>query len=136
MKTRFILIASIFTLISSCAPGANSNLEDHLVAYNWKVTYMESSNTEITPVFTPYVFNFEGNNTVIATKIDSTFTGTWNRSNSSQENPKIELNFGSHYELSLLNYDWQQKSRTDFIIELVDEMGGSGSESVTFEKLP
>jgi hypothetical protein len=136
MKIRYIMIASLFMLVSSCAPGANSKLEDHLVAYNWKITFMKHSNLTITNNYTPYVFNFESNNTVIATKIDSTFTGTWNRSNNSQENPKIELNFGSHYQLSLLNYDWQQKSRTDFVIELVDDMGASGTEAVTLEKLP
>lgn len=136
MKTRFIIISVVFACITSCAPGANSKLEDHLVAYNWKITYAEHSNTQVTSVFIPYILNFEGNNTVVASRSDSTFTGTWNRSNNSQENPKIELNFGTHYQLSLLNYDWQQKSRTDFIIELVDDMSASSSEAVTFEKLP
>ena len=136
MKSKFIIIACIFTFITSCAPGVNSHLEDHLVAYNWKITYMKSSNVEVTSIFNPYVFNFEANNTIIVTKVDSTFQGTWSRSNSSQENPKILLNFGTHYQLSLLNYDWQQKGRTDYIVQLVDEMNASGSESVTFERLP
>lgn len=136
MKSKLLITALFISFICSCAPGANSNLEDHLMAYNWKIVYVEHSNVEITTTFIPYIFNFEGNNTVMATKADSTFTGTWSRSNSSQQNPKIILNFGSHYQLSLLNYDWQQKSRTDDLIELVDEMNASGSEAVTFERLP
>jgi len=135
MKYKIMIAVIGLCILGSCAPSANSHLEDHLTAYNWRIIFLKHTNIDQTNQFTPYIFNFESKNTIIATKVDSTFQGTWARSNNSQENPKVLLSFGSHYELSLLNYDWLQKSRTDFIIELVDEMRTSGSESVTFERI-
>jgi len=134
MKFRSIIIVSLLLSVLSCAPGANTPLKDHLLAYNWKITYAKSNNTDITSSFSPYVFNFEPNDVIIATRADSSFTGTWYRSNSSEDNPKIVLSFGSHYQLSKLNYDWQQDERTDNVIKFVDEMSANSTEAVTFEK--
>lgn len=136
MKKNIIIAVCSIVILSSCAPGANSNLEDHFIAYNWKITYLEHLNVDRTSEFTLYTFNFESNNNVLAIRADSTFQGTWTRSNASQSNPKILLNFGSHYQLSMLNYDWQQESRTDNTIKLVDDMSASSSEAATFERIP
>jgi len=107
-----------------------------MMAYNWKIIYAKHLNQDVTPIFIPYTFDFQGNNVVTATKADSTFTGSWVRSNTSQSQPKVLMNFGTHYELSMLNYDWQQEERTDNIIKFVDEMSAQSTEAVTFEKIP
>jgi len=135
MKIRFLFIAVIVTLVASCAPGANAPLKDHLLAYDWKITYSRHNDIDITYTFSAYAFDFENNDVVYAVRADSTFTGTWTRSNASEDNPKVLLNFGSHYHLSILNYDWQQVNRTDNVIEFVDEMSANSTESVTFERL-
>ncbi len=135
MKIKFIFASLILIGIASCAPGANAPLKDHMLAYNWKITYSKHNNITITPTFANYTFNFEGNDVVQAIRPDSTFTGTWTRSNASESNPKVLLNFGSHYQLSLLNYDWQQEERTDNVIKFVDDMSAGATEALTFERL-
>lgn len=136
MKNKILIIVCSIFILSSCAPGANSLLEEHLIAYNWKITYLKHLNIDETSQFSPYILNFETNNIVLAVGADSTFQGTWSRSNTSQINPKVVINFGSHYQLNMLNYDWQQEARADNIIKLVDEMSSSATEAVTFERIP
>lgn len=136
MKNKSILVAFVLIFMSSCAPGANSPLEDHLTAYNWKITYLKYIGVDETVVFNSYVFNFENMNQIITSRPDSTFQGSWYRSNSSQSSPKVYIDFGPHYQLRMLNYDWQQVSRTDNVIELVDNMSASSTEAATFERLP
>jgi hypothetical protein len=136
MKRNSIFIVGIFIFIMSCAPGANTPLKDHLLAYNWKITFSKHNNVTITNTFTNYIFDFQPNDVVKATRPDSTFTGSWTRSNASEDNPKVLLNFGSHYQLGLLNYDWQQLERTDNVIKFVDDMSANSTESVTFERIP
>ena len=136
MKPGTIVIGLAVILITSCAPGANTALKEHMLAYNWKITYSKHNDVEITPTFSAYTFNFENNDVVYAIRPDSTFTGSWTRSNASEDNPKVLLNFGSHYQLSILNYDWQQKERTDNVIRFVDEMSANATEAVTFERIP
>jgi hypothetical protein len=134
-KPRILLAALAVLLIASCAPGANGPIKDHMLAYNWKITYEKHNDIDITSTFSAYIFNFENNDVVYATKGDSTFTGSWVRSNASEDNPKVLLNFGSHYQLSLLNYDWQQDERSDNIIKFVDEQAATATEAVTFERV-
>lgn len=129
--TIFIFLLGLL----ACAPGANSNLEDHMMAYNWKITYMKHEGNVQTPTFQNYIFNFEPNDVVLAIRPDSTFQGTWYRTNTSQSNPKVLLDFGGHYQLFMLLHDWQQENRTDGLIELVDNMAAGGDAAVTFERL-
>lgn len=136
MKNNILIFASVIALLSSCAPGANSNLEDHMMTYNWKITYMKDSDIDITPTFSNYIFNFEQSDVVYAIRPDSTFTGTWYRTNTSQSNPKVLLDFGGHWQLYVMLHDWQQESRTDNIIQLIDNMAASGDAAVTFERIP
>ncbi len=136
MKNKIFIIVSLLILLASCAPGAHAPLEDHLLAYNWKITYMKHANVDETPTFALYTFNFEGNEVVHAIRPDSTFHGTWYRTNASQDNPKVLLDFGGHFQLFMLLHDWQQENRTDHIIQLVDNMAASGDAAVTFERIP
>lgn len=136
MQRQLFFIIALVIITSSCGPGANAPLKDHMLAYNWKITNAKHSNVIVTSTFASYVFNFETNDVVQAIRPDSTFIGTWTRSNSSEESPKVLLNFGSHYQLRMLNYDWQQEERTDFVIKFVDNMSAGSSEAVTFEKMP
>jgi hypothetical protein len=135
MKSRYFCLAILILLITSCAPGANSPLKEHMLAYNWKITYAKHNNIVTTNLYSNYVFNFEPNDLVIASRPDSTFNGSWIRSNSSETNPKVQLNFGSHYQLGLLNYDWQMDLRSDILIKFVDDMSAGATEAVNFERI-
>jgi hypothetical protein len=92
---------------------------------------MKYQNQDVTSVFTPYTFDFQGSDVITAARVDSNFVGSWIRSNASQDNPKILLNFGTHYQLGMLNQDWQQVQRTDNTI-----LFSVQSHAVTFERVP
>lgn len=131
---RKLFVGIMLTALFACAPGANAPLEDHLLAYNWKITYMMHDGNVQTSTFQNYIFNFEPNDIVMAIRPDSTFQGIWYRTNTSQANPKVLLDFGGHFQLFMLEHDWQQLSRNDVRIELVDDMGAGGDAAVTFER--
>jgi|GEM_PF-6834147 len=137
MKKRYFAFCFSLLLLASCdKPGADGPLAAHLLEYNWRITYMEHLGQDETALFQDYIFDFSGDDVIIANSGDTTVQGTWYRSNASEDNPKIVLDFGSDYPLSLLNYDWQQELRTDDTIRFVDEMASQSSETVVFTRIP
>jgi hypothetical protein len=126
---------------NSSNSGQPQQVEDDLVAGDWKITYFNDSGDDETSDFSGYSFSFEDNGTITATKNNNTYTGTWSiaDSNSNDDSPDdLDFNifFNQTNELEELNEDWHFISQSDTKIELIHISGGNGgTDYVTFEKI-
>lgn len=115
---------------------------------SWRITYFFDTDTEETDNFAGYVFNFNTDGTLVATKGTTTVNGTWSviddSSNSSSDDDgnstddddfNILFNVPVSSDFDDLNDDWDIISVTANKIELIDVSGGNGgTDLLTFEK--
>ena len=111
---------------------------------NWIITNFVDSGQDETNDFNGYVFNFNGNGTIVATNGTNTVNGTWSvtDSNSSSDDDNYEDDdFNIFFPVSEdnifedLNDDWDFISVSDNKIELIDISGGNGgTDYLTFQK--
>ncbi|WP_323789160.1 hypothetical protein [Psychroserpens sp.] len=103
---------------------------------DWYVTYYFDDTNE-TPDFADYTFNFASNNTATAMDMSGTTNGSWSTTSGDDTELGLNLNFGTGIPLDELADDWDVLEVTNDIIRLKDISGGDGSEDfLTFERTP
>ena len=99
-------------IFSACSkPGANVNLEDQLTVGTWTVSYYAADSVDQTALFFTYTFLFENDGDLVANDQGILSTGSWVRTNTSNENPRMMINFGSNAPLNRFNEDWVASNR-------------------------
>ncbi len=114
----------------------------------WRITYFFDTDTDETANFAGYVFSFNADGTLVATKGTTTENGTWSviddSSNSSNDDDGnstddddfiIFFNVAPSSDFEDLNDNWDIVSVTANKMELIDVSGGNGgTDLLTFEK--
>lgn len=107
----------------------------------WHITkYIDSGNDE-TNHFAGYNFTFGANNLLTATNGTNTYVGTWNitdSNNNDDNHGDLDFNifFASPPDFEELSDDWHFISQTSTKIELIDVSGGNvGTDYLSFEKI-
>lgn len=94
----------------------------------WYVNLLEDDGTNETCDYVAYEFNFNSDETVVATSANNTINGTWTVTNSSS-GLDLLLNFeitGENDPFDDLNDDWDVSNFNSESIELIDISGGNG----------
>jgi hypothetical protein len=98
----------------------------------WKVTLFTDSGNNETSDFTGYIFVFNNNGIVTATKSGASQNGTWSTSSN-----KFNINLGpkdnNNKPLGELTDDWKIISSSNTEIKLMDD-NSSSDEFLTFTK--
>ncbi|MCW5520949.1 hypothetical protein J1N09_13955 [Aureitalea sp. L0-47] len=111
---------------------------------SWRISYFWDSNKDETSNFTGYVFNFNSDGTLVATRNNDTVNGTWSVTDSSSSSSSssndvdfnIFFNVPQSSDFEDLNDDWDIVSVTNTMIELTDVSGGNGdTDFLTFVKI-
>lgn len=141
IKKIAVFVFAFTTLITSCkkddnsSSNTNSNLSSTIQQGTWKVTSYIDSGTDETNHYTGYVFQFNTNGTVVASKTGSTVNGSWSKGTDDSQ-AKLILDFGATAPFDELNDDWNVIEQSSSIIKLEDiSGGGSGTDYLTFEKI-
>ena len=100
----------------------------------WKITSFTCHGNDQTPHFTNYQFDFNSNNTVVATKPWSSVNGSWHTA-ADNNVPKLYMDFGSVSHFEDLNEDWQIKQNSDTRVYMEHSSGGGGTDYLTIEKI-
>ena len=143
MKKLFIVLAiSVFGACSSDDDSGNvntnefENIKTTLPQGEWKVSKLIDGQSDHTADFESFVFNFNGDGTVVAQNDLFTENGTWAYDNSSSSGEELILQFSERTPFDQINDDWDIVSVTNSTIELSDISGGDGDiELLTFTKL-
>jgi hypothetical protein len=153
LKTVLALFVSL--MLVGCSDDdsndTNTNNNSNLVAEanqvaqsgSWRISYFWDSNTDETSNFTGYVFNFNSDGTLVATRNNDTVNGTWSVTDSSSSSSSsndvdfnIFFNVPQSSDFEDLNDDWDIVSVTNTMIELTDVSGGNGdTDFLTFVKI-
>ncbi|MEZ4858934.1 MAG: hypothetical protein R2781_09005 [Flavobacteriaceae bacterium] len=162
MKKKFLIVALVFSMFlafAACSEGndpapftPNTTSADQTAQVvesgDWRITSFIDSGQDETSDFTGYIFTFNENGTVTATKGNETISGTWsisdsnNNSSSDDDGNSIDDDdFNLFFSVSPdsnfedLNDDWDFISVSNTKIELIDISGGNGgTDYLTFEK--
>lgn len=153
MKNRILNITSviIFSIVfMACSTDDDSNNSESnsssstqatsiVQSGTWRITYFFDSDKDETSNFSGYSFKFNEDGSLIATKGNTTVSGTWSVTSSSSSSSGDDFNiFFSVPETSdfddLID-DWDIISVTSNKIQLTDVSGGNGgTDFLTFEK--
>ncbi|MCF8296038.1 MAG: hypothetical protein K9J13_00715 [Saprospiraceae bacterium] len=154
MKTKRINLLVILGLMSlitmmSCSKDDDKSTEKNKIqtqiqniiqSGTWRIAYFNDSGSDETSNFTGFNFTFGDNNALTAIKNTTTYNGIWNITDSnSNDDTKDDLHFNINFNLTNefedLNDDWEIKSYSENMIELIDVSGGNGgTDYLTFEK--
>ena len=155
MKNRILNITSvvIFSLIfMACSTDDDSNNSESnsssteqaastAQSGTWSITYFFDSDKDETSNFSGYSFKFNEDGSLIATKGNTTVSGTWSVTNdsssssSSHDDFNIFFNVPESSDFDDLIDDWDIISVTSNMIQLTDVSGGNGgTDFLTFEK--
>jgi hypothetical protein len=100
----------------------------------WKVTKFEEDGKNETHHFTGYVFEFNTNGTVTATKDGKVVRGTWSKGGDDSKS-KFVINFDTA-PFNELNEDWVIVSGSADSMQMKHVSGGDGSiDYLNFEKV-
>jgi hypothetical protein len=100
----------------------------------WKVSSFREEDKDETSHFDGYVFVFNTDNTVTATKGNSSEKGTWS-TGTDDSKTKMNINF-STAPLNELSEDWTIVNGSKSSIELKHVSGGDGgTDYLTFQKI-
>lgn len=131
---------------------SNSTSADRVISTaesgTWRITLFSEDGVNKTSDFDGYVFSFNSDGTIVATKGNTTVSGTWSvmddSSNSSSDDDGnstddddfiIFFNVPQSSDFEDLNDDWDIISVTTNKMELIDISGGNGgTDLLTFEK--
>ncbi|NND63794.1 MAG: hypothetical protein HKN48_11460 [Flavobacteriaceae bacterium] len=114
----------------------------------WIITYFFDTDSDETSDFNGYIFSFNTDGSLVATKGNNTVTGTWsvqddssNNSSDDDGNSTDDDDFNIFFpvpdtnDFEDLNDDWDIISVSNNKIELIDVSGGNGgTDLLTFEK--
>jgi hypothetical protein len=143
-----VLILTLTFSVASCgdddddAPDNTdiiNDIEDNVQSGTWRITKFIDSGEDETTDFAGYNFSFKDNGVLTATKAASVINGSWNISQSSDDDSSNDLDmnivFTSPDNFEDLTEDWDFISETASKIELIHISGGNGgTDYLTFEK--
>jgi hypothetical protein len=148
-KAMFVLL--VLMSIAACDDDSNtsnsktSEVKNTAISGQWKVTYFFDTDTDETDNFNNYVFEFEANDAITATKGSTVHSGFWSvtdddsgddNSNGNFDDIDFNIAFASPPDFEELSEDWEIVSLTSTRIELRHVSGGNGgTDLLTFEKL-
>lgn len=126
-----LAIAGLLSVATvSCKKDVSKIVDDG----EWGITLFSEDGNNETSHFSGYVFTFDDNGTVTATRPSSTVSGTWSEG-SDDSKEKLYLNFGTVDPFDELNEDWEILEKTKDKIRLEHISGGNGgTDLLTFEK--
>ena len=143
-----LMVISCLILMSACSqddsstPNMSSADQTASIAQSgtWGITYFYDTDKDETANFNGYVFTFNSNGTLNASRSNNQVNGAWSVSNSSSSS-----NSNGHFNIAFqvskdsdfddLNDDWDIISVSDNKIELTDVSGGNGgTDFLTFTK--
>lgn len=154
-----LMMLVLFISCSSDDSDSNNNSPDNgtsadqvsanMESGNWRITYFFDTDQDETSDFAGWVFSFNSNGTLVATKSGNTVEGTWSveddSSNSSSDddgNSSDDDDFNIFFPVPAssdfedLNDDWDIIRYSANKIELTDVSGGNGgTDFLTFEKI-
>lgn len=110
-------------------------VQESLVDGTWRVTYFFDEKDE-TSDYAGYVFIFDDNGTVMATKNSTPVFGTWIAGNSISGTVELILGFGLTSPLEELAEDWVILESSDVRIKMqhVSNSGTGDTETLILEK--
>ena len=111
-----------------------SGLSSVIATGTWRVGSYIDSGTNETSDYSGIVLEFREDGSILATRGDDAFSGTWSTSQSNGAE-KLTFNFGDSQPLDEFNDDWDVVSFAATRIELRDVSGGDGStDTLILEK--
>lgn len=149
IKTLVVLIVSlVFVGCSEDDSNDTNNTANQIADANqvaetgsWRISYFWDTDKDETSNFAGYVFNFNSDGTLVATKGNDTVNGTWSVTNSSSSSSSGDLDFNIFFNVPQssdfedLNDDWDIIAINSNKIELTDVSGGNGgTDFLTFVK--
>jgi hypothetical protein len=143
MKRIFNILVTAL-LISSAGLQSCSKEKQEEIAYNlatsylnhgkWQVTKFVDDEKDETDHFNGYVFQFNSDGTVTATRGSNVIKGKWSTTSDGSKT-KLNLDFGAS-AFEELNSDWIIKSGSTSSIQLEHVSGGNGSiDYLNFTKI-
>ncbi len=161
MKINAIVLLIALTLMGCSKDDNNNIIEENnnstsaervistAQSGSWRISLFSEDGRDETSDFAGYVFNFNSDGTVVATKGNTTVNGTWSvmddSSNSSNDDDGnstddddfiIFFNVPQDSDFDDLNDDWDIISVTANKMELIDISGGNGgTDLLTFVKI-
>lgn len=144
MRSRIKTIAAAFLISIAGLQESCTKEKKEEIAYNlassyinhgsWKMTQLEENGKDKTSLYEGYVFKFNTDGTVTATKRDNVIKGTWSVSPDGSKT-KMNINFGSA-PFSEMNEDWIIKNANANSIQLQHANGGdNGVDYLNFDKI-
>ena len=154
-----LMMIALFISCSSDDSDSNNNSPDNgtsadqvsanMESGNWRITYFFDTDQDETSDFAGWVFRFNSDGTLVASKNGDTVEGTWSveddSSNSSSDddgNSSDDDDFNIFFPVPAssdfedLNDDWDIIRYSANKIELTDVSGGNGgTDFLTFEKI-
>ena len=160
MKINALILIIAMTLMG-CSKNDDNNVDDSnnstsadrvisiAISGSWRISLFSDDGENETSDFNGFVFNFNSDGTVVATKGNTTINGTWSvmddSSNSSSDDDGnstddddfiIFFNVPQSSDFDDLNDDWDIISVTANKMELIDVSGGNGgTDLLTFVKI-
>jgi len=154
-----IILIGFFAIVACSKDDSNQDpdptnqnsadqVEEIAESGSWAITYFFDSDDDETSNFSGYSFSFNTDGSLVATKGNTTVTGTWSvEDDSSNSNSDDDGNSTDDDDFNIffpvpetndfedLNDDWDIIRVTDTKIELIDVSGGNGgTDYLTFEK--
>lgn len=107
------------------------DFKETIIKDSWKITYFYNE-SEKTSYFNSYIFVFNSDKTVVATKDGISVTGQW-ETKLEYDGRELKVNFGSGL-LSKLNHEWKVFEFNNSKIHLRDISVGNNTNYLYFEK--
>ncbi|MEL6811711.1 MAG: hypothetical protein AAFP76_10280 [Bacteroidota bacterium] len=159
LRLNIMTLVIIVLTVTACSKDDDSNpsqsndtsaqqVSNIAQSGTWRITYFWDTDEDETNNFTGYEFKFNSDGSLIATKGNTTVTGSWSvvddSSNSSTDDDgnstddddfNILFNVPTTSDFDDLIDDWDIISVSNTKIELTDVSGGNGgTDFLTFEK--
>lgn len=140
-----LLLTMLMAILLSCSKDDDNNTSVDDVTGTvkdgvWKVAYFSDSGMDKTADYEGYVFKFENNTLLLATKEINSHKGAWwvTESTSGDDfySTIINVDFKAPDDLKLLTRSWKVIENTGTSLKLKDDSKGTSSiEYLYFEKL-
>jgi hypothetical protein len=132
MRIKYVSATICFFILTASCSRSLDNPNNGVIDGAWKVTLFTDSGNNETSDFTGYIFVFNNNGIVTATKSGASQNGTWSTSSN-----KFNINLGpkdnNNKPLGELTDDWKIISSSNTEIKLMDD-NSSSDEFLTFTK--
>jgi hypothetical protein len=125
---KFLQTLILITLMMGSYACTNDS-DTAATTSGWKISKYVHHNNDKTSDYSGYVFDFQSNGVLLATKGSSLYTGTWKEVTDSNRT-KLIIAFGSPTDLLELSEDWLIGTKTESSIKLSNTSGNSANIGV------